>query len=134
MADERTVEKIAIVLYCIDLFLQRKVMANSKENQARAEAQFHKTIKKAQEAKQAMSQYEADARAVAEKTAKLRALRLAKEAADKELAEKNTHIKETAICKHAKRQRDGRRTLGAILTEPHGAAPRTTSGSAGKPE
>jgi hypothetical protein len=74
-------------------------MANSKENQARAEAQFHKTIKKAQEAKQAMSQYEADARAVTEKTAKLRALRLAKEAADKELAEKNTYIKKTAISK-----------------------------------
>jgi hypothetical protein len=63
-------------------------MANSKEKQARAEAQFHKTIKKAQDAKQAVSQYEADARAVTEKTAKLRALRLAKEAADKELAEK----------------------------------------------
>jgi hypothetical protein len=63
-------------------------MANSKEKQARAEAQFHKKIKNAQEAKEAMSQYEADARAVTEKTAKLRALRLAKEAADKELAEK----------------------------------------------
>jgi hypothetical protein len=60
-------------------------MTNSKENQARAEAQFYK---KAPEATRAMSQYETDARAITEKTAKLRALRLAKEAADKELAEK----------------------------------------------
>jgi hypothetical protein len=57
-------------------------MASSKEEQARAEAQFHRTLKKAHEAKQAVSQYEADARAVAEKTARLRALRLAKEAAE----------------------------------------------------
>ena len=77
-------------------------MANSKEKQARAEAQFHKTNKKAQEAKQAMSQYEADARAVDEKTAKLRALRLAKEAAEtKEAAEKNTKIKKRAVSKKA---------------------------------
>jgi len=69
-------------------------MANSRENQLRAEAQFHKAIKKAQEAKEAMSQYEADARAVSEKTARLRALRLAKEAAEaKGAAEKNTEIK-----------------------------------------
>jgi len=75
-------------------------MANSRENQLKAEVQFHKTLKKAQEAKQAMSQYEADARAVDEKTAKLRALRLAKEAADsKEAAEKNTKIKKKAVSK-----------------------------------
>ena len=73
-------------------------MANSRENKLRAEAQFHKTLKKAQEAKQAMSQYEADARAVNEKTAKLRALRLAKEAAEtKEAAEKKTKIKKRAV-------------------------------------
>jgi len=73
-------------------------MANSRENKLKAEAQFHKTLKKAQEAKQAMSQYEADARAVNEKTAKLRALRLAKEAAEtKEAAEKNTKTKKRAV-------------------------------------
>ena len=77
-------------------------MANSRENQLKAEAQFHKTIRKAQEAKQALSQYEADARAVNEKTAKLRALRLAKEAAEaKEVAEKNTQIKKRAASKKA---------------------------------
>jgi hypothetical protein len=67
-------------------------MANSRENRLKAEAQFHKTIRKAQEAKQALSQYEADARAVDAKTAKLRALRLAKEAAEAKV-EENTQIK-----------------------------------------
>lgn len=56
-------------------------MASPKEYQAKAEAQFHRTIKKAHEAKKAVSQYEAAARATDEKTARLRALRLAKEAA-----------------------------------------------------
>jgi hypothetical protein len=60
-------------------------MASPKEYQAKAEAQFHQTIKKAHDAKQAVSQYEAAARATDEKTARLRALRLAKEA--KEAAE-----------------------------------------------
>jgi hypothetical protein len=99
-----TVEEIAIAaVYCIHLNLfKRKLMANSRENQLKAEAQFHKTLKKAQEAKQAMSQYEADARAVDEKTAKLRALRLAKEASEaKEAAEKNTKIKKRAVSKKA---------------------------------
>jgi hypothetical protein len=77
-------------------------MVNSRENQLKAEAQFHKTIKRAQEAKQALSQYEADARAVNEKTAKLRTLRLAKEAAEaKDAAEKNTQIKKSAASKKA---------------------------------
>ena len=57
-------------------------MASPKEYQAKAEAQFHQTIKKAHEAKKAVSQYEAAARATDEKTARLRALRLAKEAAE----------------------------------------------------
>lgn len=61
-------------------------MASSKEEQVRAEAQFHRALKKAHDAKQAVSQYEADGRAVAEKTAKLRALRLAKEASEAKAA------------------------------------------------
>jgi hypothetical protein len=72
-------------------------MASSKDHQAKAEAQFHQTLKKAHEAKQAVSQYEAAARAVDEKTAKLRALRLAKEAAEaKAAAEKQPEIKKKA--------------------------------------
>jgi hypothetical protein len=74
-------------------------MASSKEDQARAEAQFHKTLKKQQEAKQAVSQYEADARAVAEKTARLRALRLAKEAAEAKAAAENPVVKKKSAAK-----------------------------------
>jgi hypothetical protein len=83
-------------------------MANPKEYQAKAEAQFHQTIKKAHEAKQAVSQYEAAARATDEKTARLRALRLAKEAkeaaearaaADSKPAEKRS--KKKAVAKKA---------------------------------
>ena len=76
-------------------------MASSKEAQARAEAEFHRTLKKAHEAKQAVSQYEADAKAVAEKTARLRALRLAKEAAEKESAVKKKVSKKPASKKAA---------------------------------
>jgi hypothetical protein len=68
-------------------------MASSKEYQAKAEAQFHQTLKKAHEAKQAVSQYEAAARAVDEKTAKLRALRLAKEMADAKAAAEKSDVK-----------------------------------------
>jgi hypothetical protein len=69
-------------------------MTNPKENQERAQAQFHKALKRTHDAKQAVSRYEADARAVIEKTAKLRALRLAKEAADaKDAPEKRVRRK-----------------------------------------
>ena len=74
--------------------LKGKTMANSKEDRERAEARFHNTLKRAHQAKQALSQYEADARAVGEKTARLKALRLAKEAVEaREAAEKKTEIK-----------------------------------------
>jgi hypothetical protein len=80
-------------------------MAHPKEYQAKAEAQFHQTIKKAHDAKQAVSQYEAAARATDEKTARLRALRLAKEAAEasaaaeKKAAEKKPAAKKKSVSK-----------------------------------
>ena len=64
-------------------------MASSREERARAEEQFHRTIKKAHEAKQAVSPYEAATRATDEKTARLRSLRLAKEAAEAVVAAEN---------------------------------------------
>ncbi len=77
-------------------------MANPKGDQEKAEAQFHKTLKRTHEAKQAMSQYEAHARAVLEKTTKLRALRLAKEAADaNEAIEKKAKSKKKPVPKKA---------------------------------
>ena len=50
-----------------------------------AEAKFAAKFLRHQEARRAMSDYEADNRRVAEKTARLRALRLAKEAAESEV-------------------------------------------------
>jgi hypothetical protein len=53
---------------------------------ARAEANFRKKQAKQREGDAALAQYRAEARATDEKTARLRALRLAKEAADREAA------------------------------------------------
>ncbi|MGQ7791170.1 hypothetical protein ACUN0C_02040 [Faunimonas sp. B44] len=58
----------------------------SKEARARAEDKFQKSQKLKAESNAAWSQHEADGRAVREKTARLRELRLAKEAADRESA------------------------------------------------
>jgi hypothetical protein len=80
-------------------------MAASREERARAEEQFHRTLKKAHEAKQAVSQYEAATRATDEKTARLRALRPAKEsaeasvAAEKKPVEKKPAAKKKAVSK-----------------------------------
>ena len=58
----------------------------SKEARERAEARFTKAEDRAREGKQAMAEFEAAAKAVREKTARLRTQRLAKEAADREAA------------------------------------------------
>jgi hypothetical protein len=58
------------------------VAANSPEARARAEAQFQKTQKLAHEGNQARAEYAAAARAIDHKTARLKKLRLEKEAAD----------------------------------------------------
>jgi hypothetical protein len=55
---------------------------NSNDAKARAEASF-KNEERAREGAKAMQEYEAEGRAVLKNTARLRALRLAKEAADK---------------------------------------------------
>jgi hypothetical protein len=56
--------------------------AKSNEAQARAEASFRKE-QRAQEGAKAMMEYQANSRKVREKMERLKALRLAKEAADK---------------------------------------------------
>jgi hypothetical protein len=59
------------------------VVTNSKEDlKKRADARFKKE-ERVREGEKAMLQYEAEGRAVREKTARLRALRLNKEAAEK---------------------------------------------------
>ena len=55
----------------------------SNEARARAEASFGKE-ERAKEGAQAMMEYQANRRMIREKTERLKALRLAKEAADKE--------------------------------------------------
>ena len=63
----------------------------STEARARAEASFRKE-ERAKDGAKAMMDYQANARMVREKTERLKALRLAKEAADKERgALKRTH-------------------------------------------
>jgi hypothetical protein len=58
------------------------VLNNAAETKTRAEAIFKKKEHQAREAAKAWAEYDAEARAVAERTARLRALRLAKEAAE----------------------------------------------------
>jgi hypothetical protein len=57
----------------------------SDEARARAEANFRKEVR-AKDGAKAMMEYQASSRALREKTERLRALRLAKEAADRERA------------------------------------------------
>ena len=57
----------------------------SNEARARAEASFRKE-ERAKEGAKAMMEYQANSRMIREKTERLKALRLAKEAADKEQA------------------------------------------------
>jgi hypothetical protein len=64
---------------------QRETTLTTEANEARAraEASFRKE-ERAKEGAKAMMEYQANSRMVREKTERLRALRLAKEAADKE--------------------------------------------------
>lgn len=57
---------------------------NSKEARDRAEASFKKQEQRAREGAKAMADYEAEGRAMREKTARLKSLRMAKQAAGKE--------------------------------------------------
>jgi hypothetical protein len=60
------------------------VAKDSEETRARAEARFQQAQKRAQDTDDAVAESKAQARAVDEKTVRLRSLRLAKEAADRE--------------------------------------------------
>jgi hypothetical protein len=57
-------------------------VSNHSKERDQAEARFKKAQKATQDAKEARAAYESEARAVREKTARLKALRLAKEAAE----------------------------------------------------
>ena len=64
-----------------------------EEAQARAEASFKRKEERVREGKVAMAEYEASTRAARDKTARLRELRLAKEAADQEAAKNAPPVK-----------------------------------------
>jgi hypothetical protein len=59
-------------------------LSNHSKERDQAEARFKKAQKATQDAKEARAAYESEARAVREKTARLKAIRLAKEATDLE--------------------------------------------------
>jgi hypothetical protein len=64
------------------------MMSNSNEVKARAEASFKRKEEQVRQGANAWAEYQAQRRAVAKKTERLRALRLAKEAAESAAAEK----------------------------------------------
>ena len=61
-------------------------MANSEEARLRAEASFKRKELQVREGVKAWADYEADARAVEKNTARLRALRLARDEGDRQAA------------------------------------------------
>lgn len=76
-----------------------------KGAQERAEARFNKQKDRANEGKLALAEYQAEVQAMLDKTARLRSLRLAKEAADREEAIKQAAVKQAAP--KVKRARSG---------------------------
>ena len=65
---------------------------NSKETRDRAEASFKKQEQRAREGAKAMADYEAEGRAMREKTARLKSLRMAKQAAGKTVVEESAPV------------------------------------------
>ena len=63
---------------------EKEIMANHSKVHTAAEAQFRKSLKATWKGKKVTTPYEAEARAARNKTARLKELRLAKEAAEKE--------------------------------------------------
>jgi hypothetical protein len=61
-------------------------MTDSEEARRRAEASFKKKELQVREGAEAVAEYEADARAVQKNTARLRALRLARDEGDRQAA------------------------------------------------
>jgi hypothetical protein len=82
----------------------------AEQAKLRAERNFAKTEQRRQEAESALEAVRAEQQAVAEKTARLRALRLAKEAADALAATAQAATKQTA----AKKPAAARRTIRKV--------------------
>ena len=80
LSELRTTGRIPIST--VILYLEVILSSRSEQARGRAEASFRKKQEQAREGAKGMLEYEAAARAVLKKTARLRALRLAKEAAE----------------------------------------------------
>ena len=65
---------------------------NSKEARDRAEASFKKQEQRAREGAKAMADYEAEGRAMREKTARLKSLRMAQQAAGNKIPVQNAPV------------------------------------------
>jgi hypothetical protein len=81
------------------------IVSNSEEAKARAETSFKRKQEQAREGTKAWAEYEAQRRTVDEKIARLKPLRLAKEAAEANAAEGNAA---------AKKKRDERAPAAAL--------------------
>jgi hypothetical protein len=77
-------------------------LASNTKDQARTDASLKKKELQAREASKAMAEYEAASRAMIEKTAKLRSLRLAREAAEAEARAAKSVAKPAAKTKKVK--------------------------------
>lgn len=77
--------RLCRIYHAVPLNKERTLATDTSAARARAEANFRKE-ERAKDGAKAMMEYQAQSRAIREKTERLRALRLAKEAADKELA------------------------------------------------
>lgn len=85
----------------------------AEQAKLRAERNFAKTEQRRQEAESAMEAVRAEQQAVAEKTVRLRALRLAKEAADAQAAAAQAATKQTITKKPAAARRTIRKVSPA---------------------
>ncbi len=93
-------------------------MSNSNEAKARAEASFKRKQDRAREGTKAWAEYEAQRPAVDEKIARLKALRLAKEAAEAAAQSKKEPQAPNKLSPRSRRNRDPRKILPADL-QPH---------------
>lgn len=80
-------------------------MATTSKDRANAETRFAKAQKQAREGEKARSEYAAKALQDAEKTARLRALRLAKEASDRDAAAAVQKLKPKPVKKTAAKKK-----------------------------
>jgi hypothetical protein len=90
------------------LSADRSELLNDKTKQVDKENRVKRLAQQAEDGKKARADYEAEGRAVREKMAKLKALRLAKEAADQDAADKAPKPVKAAAKKKAGKEKAGK--------------------------